>query len=131
MKDAATEFWAGVRKTSTCWLWMCNPDKNGCGRFRLGTAGSKTVRAHRIAWELVHGPIPAGMHVVHTCDEPRCCNPEHLILKSLNKLTQEQVTEMRRRYAAGNTLQEELAKAYGVSRSTVSQIVRFKKYKNP
>lgn len=38
--------------------------------------------AHRIAWELVNGPVPQGMCVRHTCDTPPCCNPEHLILGS-------------------------------------------------
>jgi hypothetical protein len=32
------------------------------------------VKAHRIAWELVHGPIPAGLYILHHCDNPACCN---------------------------------------------------------
>jgi hypothetical protein len=37
-------------------------------------------KAHRVAWTLANGPIPAGMHVLHTCDNPPCCNPGHLWL---------------------------------------------------
>lgn len=35
---------------------------------------------HRVAWELVNGPIPDGMHVCHHCDNPPCCNVDHLFL---------------------------------------------------
>ena len=37
-------------------------------------------KAHRIAWELTHGPIADGLFVLHTCDVPLCCNPQHLFL---------------------------------------------------
>lgn len=36
--------------------------------------------AHRVSWELQNGPIPDGMHVLHSCDVPACINPDHLFL---------------------------------------------------
>lgn len=41
------------------------------------------ILAHRIAWEIEHGPIPHGMAVCHRCDNPPCCNPEHLFLGTI------------------------------------------------
>ena len=60
-----------------CLLWTGARDPGGYGRMGL----PHTSRgAHRVTWEVAHGPIPDGMHVLHTCDNPRCCNPEHLKL---------------------------------------------------
>ena len=50
-----------------------NPD--GYGRFRVG---NRMPAAHRVAYELWVGTIPAGLYVLHHCDNPPCCNPEHL-----------------------------------------------------
>ena len=39
-----------------------------------------TRLTHRLAWEVAHSPIPEGMVVMHICDNPACCNLEHLKL---------------------------------------------------
>lgn len=77
-------FWSKVDKDGPvgplnrgpCWLWTASTIK-GYGAFRLE---NQTVYAHRIAWEAVHGPIPAGVEIDHLCSVPRCVNPDHLEL---------------------------------------------------
>jgi uncharacterized protein YerC len=62
---------------SECWEWHGTTDKGGYGRFKKD---GKQTRAHRAAHELYIGPIPEGMRVCHTCDNPPCTNPDHLFL---------------------------------------------------
>lgn len=68
-------FLAKVVKTSTCWIWV-GYSKNG----RYGTIyiAGKSVCAHRASYELFIGPIPDGLEVLHSCDNTKCVNPEHL-----------------------------------------------------
>jgi hypothetical protein len=68
---------------SACWPWT-GARKNGWGGYGLIMAGAKgagVLRAHRVAWVLANErAIPEGMVVLHTCDNPVCCNPTHLRL---------------------------------------------------
>lgn len=40
----------------------------------------KALLTHRLSWEIYKGPIPPNLFVMHKCDTPACCNPEHLML---------------------------------------------------
>ncbi len=68
-------FWSMVSKD--CWIWQGAKERHGYGHFR---DDGKDHRAHRYAYELANGPIPAGMHVLHKCDVMACVNPTHLRL---------------------------------------------------
>ena len=69
------------RGPDECWLWNKVPNEWGYGQFRRGgVQGGKMEYAHRISWEFHRGPIPKGMHALHTCDVRLCVNPNHLYL---------------------------------------------------
>lgn len=57
-----------------CWVWTGATLK---GYGQIGDAGVVKY-AHRVAYELAFGPIPDGLMVCHRCDNPPCCNPDHL-----------------------------------------------------
>ena len=74
------QFWMSVHKTSTCWLWTGRTNHDGYGScgVREGAGIGRTQRVHRIAWELVIGPIPVEKVLDHLCRVRHCVNPEHL-----------------------------------------------------
>lgn len=116
-----------------CHEWTGSRQSKGYGRM-WGSVSRRPVNAHRVAYVLAYGLIPAGLVVRHRCDNPPCCNPAHLTLGTQRdnvhdrderdrqaqgeshgqaKLTVEAVNDMRRRARAGATYVE-LADEYGV-----------------
>ena len=73
-------FWRKVDKKSDdeCWLWLGATFVQGYGAF--SPKASVTLRAHKVAYEYIKGAIPDGLILRHKCDNPPCCNPNHLIL---------------------------------------------------
>lgn len=71
-------FWENVARNgrSECWIWSGGVQSHGYG-MSSSTDGRRLL-AHRVAWELIVGPIPEGMHIDHRCHTPRCVNPNHL-----------------------------------------------------
>lgn len=72
-------FWKRIVKGESpdqCWSWV-GSTAHGYGDF---TANRKHHLAHRHSWLIHYGVIPVGLFVLHRCDNPRCCNPNHLFL---------------------------------------------------
>ena len=78
----ADRFWAKVDREGPdgCWLWLGQRNAWGYGHFRrtLVPGTYVAVKAHRLAYELVVGPIPAGLTLDHLCGRPSCVRPDHL-----------------------------------------------------
>lgn len=61
-----------------CWIWLGEIGRNGYGRFSQQGPVRGRWLAHRLAYELVHGPIPAGLEIDHLCRVRACVRPDHL-----------------------------------------------------
>lgn len=115
-----------------CWEFLGSRDDAGYGTMKVS---KKTRKVHRLAYEVWVGPIPAGLDVLHHCDNPPCFNPTCLFLgddaanvldkaqkgRAAKRLSAEQVLEIRRLDSAG-TRNMEIADQFDISRSTVSNI---------
>jgi hypothetical protein len=75
LKTFEQRFWEKVEFTEYCWNWVACRHKDGHGK--IGKNG-KTFYAHRIAYELLVGPIPDGLVLDHICRNTSCVNPIHL-----------------------------------------------------
>lgn len=144
-------FWQKVDKSAgpdKCWPWTGAITSWGYDHFNSKRHGE--YMAHRLAWELANGrKPPAGFQngtVMHTCDNPPCCNPAHLKLGTHTDnmrdmrlkvrdprmaLTPEKVREIRAELAANDEkgVQVKLAAKYGVSPGTISGVYTGKNYR--
>jgi hypothetical protein len=147
-------FWSKVDKRGAdeCWPWMAAVRRQDEGYGAFWFEG-RHVPASRMAYTLTHGEPLAGHEVCHTCDNPPCCNPNHLFAAShiVNnndkiakdrdaacerhanaKLTNDQVREIRaiRRSVSGRTNRDHpasylrLAERFGVTPQYIGEIVR-------
>lgn len=70
-------FFYNIEKTvSGCWNWLASKDVDGYGNFYSEDLNER--RAHRASYKLFIGDIPKGLFILHSCNNPSCCNPNHL-----------------------------------------------------
>lgn len=126
-----------------CWPWKGPVNGDGYGWLSLGWSREARrayhEKAHRVAWAISRGPVPAGMIVCHRCDNPPCVNPGHLFIGTHGdnmmdrdikkrgiggrgtKLAEADITRMRELRSSGSSYAA-LAVVFGVTQRTVGGI---------
>lgn len=74
-RNTIRDFWRRVRFGDGCWEYRADSYVDGYGQF---TIGGRKHSAHRFAYTQMKGECPAGLLILHECDNRKCCNPEHL-----------------------------------------------------
>lgn len=143
LPSLAERLWAGIDASGgpdPCWPWTLLVNDHGYGRI------GKENSAHRVMWRVVNGPIPPSVIIRHSCDNPPCCNPAHLLsgtpadntrdmvergrephvrwpVNGRAKLSDSDIAQIRARHIAGESSRA-LAGAFGISRSYLSRLTR-------
>jgi hypothetical protein len=145
----ASIFWSRkVVTESGCWEWNGGRHRDGYGAL---TFNREYWLAHRLAWRLTHGEIPADVLVCHRCDNPPCINPAHLFIGThadnmadmkakrrrrdrgtgeangravLSAADVEAIRALYGRNGRGGLTQLRLAERFGVRQTMISNVVR-------
>ena len=141
IKSEAGRFWSQMEKLdNSCWNWTgmkyTPAGKIVRGYFHIHGAD---WAVHRIAWILAHGPIKRNLCVLHHCDNPICCNPDHLFLgtradnardmfakgRQAKKLSDDEVREIRKLASKGIS-RKEIATKFNIGIGYVGGVINRK-----
>ena len=143
-------FWARVHKQpgDGCWLWT----GGACSGYGVVFVRATNVRAHRVCWEMLVGPVPDDLSVLHDCDTRcapgdisyrRCVRPDHLWLgthaQNIRDLWEKErstrahinnrvALEIREEYFGSGRSMQAIARKFGISTTTVHQVVVGKRW---
>lgn len=135
-----------INDKTGCWEWT-GARKTAKGKPAYGTirCGHITTPVHRVAYEMLVGPIPPGMFVCHTCDNTICVRPDHWFLGTnrdnmadrrakgryqigsehpTSKLTEADVIYMRQVREGTGMTYERLGRMFGISRTQARCVIR-------
>jgi hypothetical protein len=142
----------GLGPDGDCWEWTHQTNEKGYGIVRIW---ERPIKVHRLFFEIFYEHPPDNLMVLHTCDNRKCCNPEHLKLGTAEdntkdmlskgreargkerypdrdgtsnpaaKLNWDKVYEIREKSKAGRS-GHSLAKEYGVSNCAIYRIIKNK-----
>lgn len=139
-------FWGRVEvEESGCWLWTGNKTPKGYGTIGFN---DKDIYVHHLSWTIAHGSAPKKF-VLHSCDVRNCVRPDHLFSGTAKdnsedmvskgrvcrgerhpyvKLSENSVSFIRENFEPGNGY--DLAKRFGVTRSTITAVVYRRNWKH-
>lgn len=133
-------FWSKVKITAIdkCWLWTGAKTSRGYGNFRIN---AHMYSAHRVSFFLSYGFIDDTLVVMHSCDNPPCCNPKHLSLgtnfaniKDMHLknrwtpggrplgISEDKIKEVEVMYRSGLS-QYKIADLFGVSQALINRVL--------
>ena len=135
------------RKANGCWEWQGCLRGSKTHKYGVLCHQGKQDGAHRVSFRLFKGEIPEGMNVCHSCDNPRCVNPDHLFIGSDSANMSDMTAKGRHPYPLGEThhrakltndavrairasaqSHNQLARAYGVTKRTIINVRQRKVY---
>ena len=116
------QFWATVDRSAgpnSCWT---RPISAG-HRYSQFWDGDRqrNISGHRLAWEFTYGPVLHGLKVLHSCDNPPCCNPAHLFLGTSLANSRDMVTKGRQARGEHN----------GLAQLTTDRVLEIRRLREP
>lgn len=120
------DFWKRVKvgPSNRCWPWIAGKRENVPGKdYGIVWISGKKTGAHQFAYRLANGEIPAGMIIRHSCDNPPCCNPSHLLIGTHADNKADCISRNRQRHERGEDRYNSILKE--------SDIIEIRKRYNP